>query len=368
MKILLINLILHTAEKGVIPRHKSNRDCMIYTMARGFVDNGHEVTLLASEEYRPEEEEENGFEVVYFPSRWPKVFRPDLLPWPKGLRAWLKEHVADYDLIVTSETFSLGTLFAALAAPEKTVIWQELAQHQRFMKELPSRLWYNVIAPLAMKKATVIGRSAKARDFMKKFLPKVADETVDHGCDALKFHPDPEARPEDAFIIISQLIERKRPDVMLRAFLDLLRRPGYGHYRLHVVGRGPLESEMRKMAEAAGASANVIFHGFMPQSEFAPLSRRTKGMLVNTQRDLNMVSIPESIVNGTPVLTNPVPYVAPFIAENRLGIVADGWGADELAEMAGNYGGFHENCMRVSPALTNTGASRRITEIAEKFN
>lgn len=367
MKILLINLILHTAEKGVIPRHESNRDCMIYTMARGFVANGHEVTLLASDEYRPTEQEENPFEVIYFPSRMPRLFRPDLLPWPKGLLGWLKENASDYDLIVSSETFSMATLAASLVAPEKTVIWQELAQHQRMLKESPSRFWHDIVAPLTMKKCTVIGRSEKARDFMRRYLPNVADETVDHGCDSSKFRPDPEAKADDAFIIISQLIERKQPDRMLAAFLDFIRRPEFADYKLHVVGRGPLEENMRKMVEAAGAQRNVIFHGFLSQAEFAPLSRKSKGMLVNTLRDLNMVSIPESVANGTPVLLNTVPYVAPFIAGNRLGLVADDWGADELAEMARNHEEFHDNCVSLSPTLTNVGASSRIIDIDRRM-
>ena len=48
MKILIINCILTTAEKGVITPKKSIWDCMISTIARGFIELGHEVTLLAA--------------------------------------------------------------------------------------------------------------------------------------------------------------------------------------------------------------------------------------------------------------------------------------------------------------------------------
>ena len=84
MKVLIINCILSTAEKGVITPKKSIWDCMISTFARGFIELGHKVTILASQEFKPTETEELPFDVIYFPSRWPKIFRPDLLPWPQG--------------------------------------------------------------------------------------------------------------------------------------------------------------------------------------------------------------------------------------------------------------------------------------------
>lgn len=367
MNILIINLILHTAEKGVIPRHQSNHDCMIYTMARGFVANGHKVTLIASEEYKPSQPEKNDFEVIYFASKLPKIFKPDLLPYPKWLKKWLKNNTGRFDLIISSETFSMGTFAVAQTAPEKTVIWQELAQHQRFMKQMPSKVWYNFIARNMMKKMRVIGRSERARDFIRQYLPKVSDEIVDHGCDAEVFHPQSEVKPENAFIIISQLIERKQPVKILEAFLRFIEMPGYDDYKLHVVGRGPLEAEMRRIVAEKKREASVIFHGFLSHDEFAPLSRSSRAMLVNTQRDLNMVSIPESIANGTPVLMNTVPYSAKFVNDNKLGMAVDDWEALQLAEMAERYEEFHKNCVAISPTLTNNGCAKKIVDIAKNL-
>ena len=50
MRVLILNFILSTAVDGKILRRKSNHDTMIYTMARGFVANGHEVRLLEGDE------------------------------------------------------------------------------------------------------------------------------------------------------------------------------------------------------------------------------------------------------------------------------------------------------------------------------
>ena len=53
MKILIINCILSTAEHGIIKTKESISDCMISNFARGFVELGHQVTLLASADFKP---------------------------------------------------------------------------------------------------------------------------------------------------------------------------------------------------------------------------------------------------------------------------------------------------------------------------
>ena len=128
MKVLIINCILTTAEHGIIKRKESISDCMISNFARGFIELGHTVTLLASEEFRPTGNDEDlPFEVIYFPSRLPQVFKPSLLPWPKGLRQWLKANAEGYDLVIASESFQVSSLIAARACPRLPLTSPHLA-------------------------------------------------------------------------------------------------------------------------------------------------------------------------------------------------------------------------------------------------
>lgn len=360
MNILIVNSILHTSEKGVIPRHKSNHDCMIYTLARGLTANGHKVTLAAAEEFRAENPDNEDFKVVYLPSRLPKIFKPDLLPWPIGLRTLIK--TGRFDVIITSELFSISSLIAARAAKVPVVVWQEMGTHQRKMKKIPSKTWYNLIAPVFMRRAIVVGRSNVARDFARRYMPVVRETVVDHGCNSSLFFPGEES--DDSFIIVSQLIERKQPVKMLDAFIQFLRRPGRDRFILHVVGRGALLDVMKARVREQGVERNVIFHGFLRQEEFAALGRRSKGMLINTLQDLNMVSVPEAIVNGTPLLMNTVPYTAGYVSENGLGIAKDNWGADELEEMADNYDRMHAACMAARDSLTEVSCAAKLVELA----
>ena len=54
MNILILNPILYTAERNIIPNVDSIKDTMIYNMCIGFVALGHNITLCAAEEFRPQ--------------------------------------------------------------------------------------------------------------------------------------------------------------------------------------------------------------------------------------------------------------------------------------------------------------------------
>ncbi len=359
MNVLIINLILHTAEKGVIPRYHSNSDCMIYNMARGFVASGHKVTILASEEFRPLEPENNPFDIIYFPSVLPKLFRPDLLPLPKGLMKWLRNHHEEYEKVITSETFSFGTLAAARVCPGKTVIWQEMASLQKAFKKIPSRFWYNVVAPLTMSQIPVIARSETARKFILKYMRNVSERIVDHGIDGDIFHPSLGPKKK-SFIVISRLVRGKRIDLTIEKFARFIAIPGYEDYHLDIVGDGDERENLEQLTEQLGIGKNVTFHGRLPHSGFSSLSADSMAFLVNTQNDLNMVSIPESIVSGTPIVTNTVPTCIPFLIKEGVGIAKDNWDEKDLLYVVQHNSEFVENCKRVRPSLLNTGCAQSL--------
>jgi Glycosyltransferase len=359
MKILIINCILSTAEHGIIKRKESIRDCMISNFARGFIELGHSVTLLASEEFKPTGDDKGlPFEVIYFPSLLPQVFKPTLLPWPKGMRKWLKSHAADYDLVIASESFQIATLIAARVCPQHLLIWQEMDRHQRLLFKLPSKLWHNTIVPLFMRNATVVPRSEPAKRFIACYSNRVSDVIVDHGTDAHTLYPTDEH--DNAFIVISQLVERKRVDRIINKFARLVSQAPYQDYRLDIIGDGDQRQELEQQAIQLGVKEKVIFRGFLPHERLAEPLRRSLALLVSTSNDLNMVTIAEAITSGTPVVTNTKPSTASFIAANGLGVVRDDWDENDLIEVINNYDKMHEACVREGKELTNVACARKM--------
>ncbi len=362
MNILVLNFILSTAVDGKIIRRQSNQDTMIYTLARGFIESGHNVTLLASKEFKPTRPEQNDFDVIYFSSRFPKIFKPYLLPYPKNLGKWLRQNSSRFDMVLSVESFSIPTLIASRYCKNKLVIWQEMAFHQHFMHRIPAKLWYNLISRTKLRNILTIAQSNPAKNFIEKYHKNISPIILNHGSDGKIFFPE-HRNDNKYFIILSMLVPRKRIDRILRNFADFLKFSPYKDYELKIIGEGPEKENLQNLADNLSISESVEFLGFMKHTEFAPIGRKATALLIDTAQDNNMVSIPESLINGTPVLMNTVPTNNKIVRNNSLGIVKNSWDWNDLCTMVQNYDAFHQNCIDNRNKFTNTGIAQSFLTI-----
>ena len=63
MNIIVINPILFTPEKEVVPFVQTIKETMIYDLCMAYLRLGHSVTLLAAADFKPAKEEAYDFEV-----------------------------------------------------------------------------------------------------------------------------------------------------------------------------------------------------------------------------------------------------------------------------------------------------------------
>ena len=73
-----------------------------------------------------------------------------------------------------------------------------------------------------------------------------------------------------------------------------------------------------------------------------------------------MLSIPESISSGTPVITTSVPYTMHDLEKNKLGIVKDNWGVSELIDIIENNEEYVNNCIDYREKLTSTASAQSL--------
>lgn len=362
-RVLVINPILYTAETNRIPRVDSIKDTMIYTMCLGFLRAGHEVTLIAAEDYRPVREERYDFPVLWFHTVWRKLFMPRCFPYMPGIRRYLKNH-KEYDIIVTSEVFATWSYTAVRVAPEKTVVWHELAAYNHMLHEMPAKFWYQFVARFFMRRARVAPRSEEAGAFIRRFMPRVEAEPIDHGVDPEKFPVSENGERDDSFAVVSQLIPRKRIAHTIEAF-DRFAKAGHETYVLHVIGAGEEETALRQLVKKLDLEENVIFHGKLSHEELLPIVASSRALLVSTRKDNNMVSIVESIALGTPVVTTSVPYNAAYIRREKLGIVEDDWNEDALARIVAENDRYVANCLAYRDRLSNVACAERFLALVE---
>ena len=360
MNVLLVNCILYSSSSRKIVRRESVADSLICHVARGFMRLGHTVTVLAAEDYRPLREEDLGFPIVYLKSVMKGVLPPSL-PWLPGLRRWLKTHGKAYDIIVSSELFSLATLTARLVCPERLLVWHELALKPRALFKIPAHVWYGAVVPLLMDNSLVVPRSEAARRFLlDQNVHGVVETPVDHGVDGQVFFPVDECG--NHFVVVARLVVVKRVDRIITAFSHLLQRPGREDCHLMVIGDGPELCNLESLVQSLGVGHAVTFTGQIDHSQLALQLNRAIALLVNTARDNNLVSIAEAVASGTPVLTNSVPNNAAAIQNMGMGMVCDAWDADELEAMIDNRQMFHEACVAHRHLVTSEGCAQALVD------
>lgn len=361
MRVLIINPILYTSETDDIPKVVSIKDTMIYTLCMGFVKNGDEPVLVAAKDYKPNVDEEYPFTIQWMECGLPKICKPRCLPLLKGLGGYIRRNRDAFDMIITSEVFSLPTLSSVLWNSKKTLIWHELGAHNNLMKKIPSKVWYNMVARLFMKHVRVVPRSQQAREFISKYCSNVLDITIDHGVDIEKIGHD--VNKDNYFVVISQLIERKRIDGIISKFYDFLQM-GQAEYTLKIIGAGEQQGALEEQVQRLQIADKVMFYGKRTHEEIAPILMKAKALLVNTQKDNSMVSIVESIAAGTPVLTTTVPFNSYYIEKEQLGMAKDDWDGEDIKMMVENNAFLVERCVQYREKLSSKYCAKQFREIA----
>jgi 1,2-diacylglycerol 3-alpha-glucosyltransferase len=352
MKILISNLILYTSESREVASVTSIKDTMIYDLCLGFKALGHEVVLAACDEFKPVSDEEYPFEIKWMPAKLKKVFPVHALPFCPQLGQIAKE--GSFDLIITSDVFSLASLQLVTSAGKNLIVWQELAKHNRIFGGLASRIWYGIIARLFFRKVLIVPRSVEAKEFISHYCPRVCDTIVDHGVNLDKFAARTDK--ESSFAVSSQLIARKHIEKIIDAFDGYLKKYSPDSV-LYIMGEGDERDRLEKQTRELGIQSSVIFTGKLAHDTLKDYLQKSAAMLVYTEKDNNMVSIVESIACATPVITTGVPYNASYIRSEKLGIVSDSWGADELNEIATNKE-YINNCMKYREQLSTRHKAR----------
>ena len=349
MRVLILNPILYTAENDNIPKVKSIKDTMIYSLCLAFVKCGHEPVLVAANTYQPVQDEDYPFEIIWLECLMKRMCKPRYLPLLKGLGKYLRKNKQYFDYIVSSEVFSLTSFQSVLWANEKLIIWHELGAHQKLMKRIPSKLWYNIIARTFMRHTLITPRSKRASDFISAYCRNVSSVIIDHGVDIEKINYCTEK--EDFFVVVSQLIKRKNIESIIHKFEVFIKKSGLS-YQLKIIGDGELRDELKDEATRLGLDGKVIFCGKLTHHEMMPILSKAKALLVNTQKDNSMVSIVESIAAGTPILTNSIPFNSDYISKEKLGVVDDDWGTIELNEIIQNNDMYVKNCLSYREKLS----------------
>jgi glycosyltransferase involved in cell wall biosynthesis len=129
-------------------------------------------------------------------------------------------------------------------------------------------------------------------------------------------------------VFVGSLISLKRISLLLRALSGL----NQHMWRLHIVGSGPLEESLRKLADSLKISARITWHGSI-ENERA--QRRIMGadvLVLPSAHDGWGAVVSEALLQGTPVVVSEAAGSSELITDPSMGIVVR---VDSLSELQG---------------------------------
>lgn len=194
---------------------------------------------------------------------------------------------------------------------------------------------------------TYVSRYTRGR-FAAAFGPRAGLEYLPSGVDTERFRPDPAARTElrdryrlgerPTVVCVSRLVPRKGQDMLIAAWRQISRR--VGEAALVIVGSGPYEQTLQRLAEENGVAAEVVFTGAVPTAELPAhyamadvfaMPCRTRGAGLDVE-GLGIVFL-EASAAGIPVVAGRSGGAPETVLDGETGQVVDGRDVDELAEV-----------------------------------
>lgn len=181
--------------------------------------------------------------------------------------------------------------------------------------------------------------------------------TFPWGVDLTHFHPGDRAPGSGNEIVLfcNRSWEKNYGvDVLAKAFSRIANK--YPNLRLHLLGSGSMENELRTILENAGISNQVNFPGRIPQNLLPNYYQKADVYITPSRVDGTSVSLMEAMACGLPVIASDIPGNADWVQEGQQGwLFKDGDDAD-LAEKI-------ELAIEHKSILTKLGlASRTVAE------
>jgi glycosyltransferase involved in cell wall biosynthesis len=202
------------------------------------------------------------------------------------------------------------------------------------------------------------------RDEVAAFAPARADRirVAPMPVDEALFAPGDEPRTE--LLFVGRLDSQKGAEVALRALAGL--RGPAAELPLRLVGNGPLESELRRLAEELGVADRVRWERDLPQQELAARYRRALSLLVpGSHEGLGLVAV-EGQLSGAPVIAAASGGLLDVVTDGRNGWTFRPGDPSALANVISEVVEHPEQAASRADAARRTAADRFSTPSAAR--
>jgi glycosyltransferase involved in cell wall biosynthesis len=135
----------------------------------------------------------------------------------------------------------------------------------------------------------------------------------------------PDLRDRPYVLVLSRLHPKKALEVLLEAFLSLIKRPEFRTWRLVLAGEGPAPyvASLKRMVAEHKATDVVVFPGWLDGEQKEAALRDASLLALPSHHENFGLCVMESLACGTPVLVSPQVNLAPEIETAGAGWIAN---------------------------------------------
>lgn len=164
------------------------------------------------------------------------------------------------------------------------------------------------------------------------------------GADTDRFTPS--AQPPAGFDVVSlrSWEANYNIDVILQGFAAFAAARPQAGARLHLLGGGPLEAQLRQQAGELGIAAQVLFHGRVGDAAMVEAIQGSRVSVSIPTSDATSVSVLESMACGLPVIASDLPANRAWVGEAGGALVAP----RDAARVAATLAALHDDPERAA--------------------
>ncbi|KAF5059612.1 Glycogen synthase [anaerobic digester metagenome] len=318
MKILMIHYSEVTSPGGV---HKT-----VVEMAKNLSKMGHEVTVLqGNPKGLSHEETYEGFHIIRVKSR----VADHLYGFSPEIYSYLKKHFKELNPDVI-HVHGYHTLFSPEVSylikrinPEVPIVFSPHFGVFSRSSFAGKHLWgmYNrSLGKSIIETSDVIVTASKfeSDNLMKLFkVDERSVKVIPHGVDFISTDKVKEKNGRINLLYVGYLLELKGIQWIIEALHELVYRRKV-KASLSIVGEGPYEAELKKLAETLDVSQFIQWEGFVPSSQSERLReiyRSSDVLLLLSQSENYGIVVSEALASKTPVIVTKRTALNEFLDE-----------------------------------------------------
>lgn len=192
----------------------------------------------------------------------------------------------------------------------------------------PEISWiHRLLTPLrryVLTRADAVVANSEGLRRLSEAADPVAVQVIPNGVDADFFHPaDDLTRDGDERPLRILFAGRFQKQKNLPYLFDQCARLPQGSFVLHLVGDGPLKSELKILAERRGIAPAIVWHGWLPRAGLREVYQATD-CLVNPSFYEGLPNVVlEAMASGLPVLASNIPGNDALVRPGETGYLFD---------------------------------------------